>query len=180
MAGWRYRSIAWTRSMVSASVGGLVVAVAADPGEAQRDAAGVAGRDLDAVERDLDHLLGPDVHDVAVAAGASPILSSRKRSVCQRSSSSVRPLNVLPTITKSPSAPRAPRWRFDSQPWRRPWPHSTASTTRSSVCTGLTLRQAPPRRPASYGGVEVLDHHALVAGGERPSRKALGLGRRRR
>ena len=54
----------------------------------------------------------------------------------------MRPLNVLPTITNSPSAPRAPRCRFDSHPWRRPLPHSTASTTRSRVWTGLTLRQA--------------------------------------
>ena len=60
------------------------------------------------------------------------------------------PLNVLPTMTNSPSLPRAPRCRFDNQPVRRPWPHSTAITTRSSVCTGFTLRHAPPRRPASY------------------------------
>ena len=75
--------------------------------------------------------------------------------------------------------PRAPRWRFDSQPWRRPWPHSTASTTRSSVCTGLTLRHAPPRRPASYGDVERLHHHALVAGGDgavEERRRLVGVG----
>ena len=41
--------------------------------------------------------------------------------------------------------------------------------------TGLTLRQAPPRRPASYGRVEVLDHHALVAGGDGAVEEALGL-----
>ena len=76
-------------------------------------------------------------------------------SVCQRSSSSVIPLNVLPTITK-PSSPRAPRWRLDSQPWRRPWPHSAARTTRSNVCTGLTLRHEPPRRPAAYGDARSL------------------------
>ena len=32
--------------------------------------------------------------------------------------------------------------------------------------TGLILRHAPPRRPASYGDVERLDHHALVAGAD--------------
>ena len=42
---------------------------------------------------------------------------------------------------------------LDSQPWRRPLPHSTASTTRSRVCTGLTLTQPEPRRPASYGAI---------------------------
>src|SRR3954454_9946473 len=38
--------------------GGLVLAIAEHPGEAQRDAAGVARRGLDAVERDLDDQLG--------------------------------------------------------------------------------------------------------------------------
>ena len=64
------------------------------------------------------------------------------------------PLNVLPSITKPPVAgSRAPRWMLDSLPVRRPDPHSTASTTRSRVCTGLTLSQPAPRRPASYGAV---------------------------
>ena len=49
--------------------GGLVVAVAADPREAERDAAGVAAGRLHAVERDLDDLFGAHVHDVAVFAG---------------------------------------------------------------------------------------------------------------
>ena len=44
---------------------------------------------------------------------------------------------------------RASRWMFDSVPWRRPLPHSTASTTRSRVCRGFTLTQPAPRRPAS-------------------------------
>ena len=45
--------------------------------------------------------------------------------------------------------------------------------------TGLTLRHAPPRRPASYGDVERLHHHALVAGGDRPveeRRRLVGVG----
>src|SRR3569623_1004808 len=50
-------------------LGGLVVAVAEDPGEAQGEAAGVPGRALQAVERDLDDLRGPHVHDVALAVG---------------------------------------------------------------------------------------------------------------
>ena len=49
--------------------GGLVLAVADDPGETQGHAAGVAGGALDAVEGDLDDLLGPDVDDVALAVG---------------------------------------------------------------------------------------------------------------
>ena len=78
------------------------------------------------------------------------------------------PLNVLPSMTNPPVAgSRAPRWMLDSLPVRRPEPHSTASTTRSRVCTGLTFSQPAPRRPASYGAVERLRHHALVAGGQR-------------
>ncbi len=54
-------------------------------------------------------------------------------------------------MTKPPAGSRAPRCRFDSQPCRRPCPHSAASTTRSRVCRGLTFSQPAPRRPASYG-----------------------------
>ena len=62
------------------------------------------------------------------------------------------PLNVFPSMTKPPLAgSRAPRWRFESLPVRRPCPHSAASTTRSSVCDGFTFSQPAPRRPASYG-----------------------------
>ncbi len=46
--------------------------------------------------------------------------SSPSRSVCQASTSSVIPLNVLPSITSEPSGSRAPRCRFDSFPARRP------------------------------------------------------------
>ena len=52
--------------MVSASCGGLVVAVAADAGEAEGDAAGVAAGGLHAVERDLHDHLGTHVDDVTV------------------------------------------------------------------------------------------------------------------
>ncbi len=78
---------------------------------------------------------------------AGSIASSVNRFVCQASISSVMPLKVLPSMTK-PSPSRAPRWMLDSFPVRRPEPHSTASTTRSSVCTGLILTQPAPRRPA--------------------------------
>ena len=49
--------------------GGLVVAVAQHAREPQGHAARVARRALQAVERDLDHLLGADGHDPAVVAG---------------------------------------------------------------------------------------------------------------
>ena len=102
--------------------GGLVVAVADDPGEPQRQAAGVARRALEAVEGDLDDLLGADRDDVRRAVGLGPVASSVNRSVCQASISSVMPLNVLPSMTKPVSAEssRAPRWMLDSQPLRRP------------------------------------------------------------
>ena len=50
----------------------LVGAVAQHPGEAQRDAAGVARTGLYAVEGDLDDELGPHVHGVAVTMGLKP------------------------------------------------------------------------------------------------------------
>ena len=57
-------------------------------------------------------------------------------------------------MTKPPLAgSRAPRWMLDSLPLRLPEPHSTASTTRSSVRTGLTFassrRGGRPRRARS-------------------------------
>ena len=120
------------------------------------------------------------------AAGRRSRRSGRRRArgtaaVCQSSISSVMPLNVLPSMTKPPvSGSRAPRWMLDSLPRRRPEPHSTASTTRSRVCTGLTFSQPAPRRPASYGAVERLGHHALVAGGERARRGTPAPRRHRR
>ena len=45
---------------------------------------------------------------------------------------------------------RAPRWMLERKPYRGPWPHSTPSTTRSKVWTGLTFRHDFPLRPASY------------------------------
>src|SRR5687767_13339014 len=44
----------------------LVVAIADDAREAERHPAGVARRSLQAIERDLDDLLGPHLHDVPV------------------------------------------------------------------------------------------------------------------
>ena len=133
--------------------GRLVLAVAQHPGEAQRDPAGVARRGLHAVAR----------RSRRRARGArrtcqpsSDTASSCSRAVCQRSSSSVRPLKVLPSITKPPAGSRAPRCRLDSRPVRRPCPHSTPRTTRSRVCRGLTLSQAAPRRPAAYGASSAL------------------------
>ena len=45
---------------------------------------------------------------------------------------------------------------------------------------GLTLTQPAPRRPAAYGAVEVLDHDALVAGGDQLVEERLRLLRARR
>ena len=57
-----------TELIVSASPA-PVVAVAQHPREPERDASRVARGALQAVERDLDDLLGPDVHDVGAAVG---------------------------------------------------------------------------------------------------------------
>ena len=66
------------------------------------------------------------------------------------------PLERLAQHDEARRRSRAPRWMLESQPWRRPEPHSTASTTRSRVCTGFTFTQAEPRRPASYGAARFL------------------------
>ena len=47
------------------------------------------------------------------------------------------------------------------------------------MCTGLTFCHARPRRPAAYGGVERLDQHALVPGGQRLLQQRRGLVGRR-
>ena len=86
------------------------------------------------------------------------------------------PLNVLPSITKPPVAgSRAPRWRLLSHPCRRPWPHSAASTTRSSVCARLTFSQPAPRRPASYGASSAFTITPSWPRASASSRNALGL-----
>ena len=41
------------------------------------------------------------------------------------------------------------------------------------MCVGLSFSQLPPRRPASYGAVERLDHDALVPVLERLGERAL-------
>ena len=107
--------------------------------------------------------------------------SARSRSVCHASISSVSPLNVFPSITKPPLAgSRAPRCRFESQPSRRPLPHSAASTTRSSVCARFTLSQLAPRRPASYGASSDFAMSPSCPRASASARNARGRGPRRR
>ena len=104
------------------------------------------------------------------------------RSVCHASIASVRPLNVLPSITNCPGSAswRAPRWRLLSQPRRRPWPHSAASTTRSSVWHRLDLQPAGAAAAGGVGRVERLHDHALVAHRERLVEHGARRRRRRR
>jgi len=102
------------------------------------------------VDRDLDNLFGRQVHRTSTPDGAL--------TECQF----VEPLGLpaehlvghafegLATITNPPtSGSSAPRWMLDRNPARLPDPHSTASTTRSNVYTGFTLRHPcradPPR-----------------------------------
>ena len=173
-----------TASTVSASLAALVVAVAHDPGEPQRHAGRVARRGLHAVERDLDHQLGPHPAPPSRRSARRPARAAR--SVCQASIASVSPLNVLPSITKPPGGPNrpsgssAPRCRLDSLPVRRPWPHSAARMTRSSVCTGLTLTQPDPAPAHGVGRGVGLDHDALVPTGHRVGGEGLRRGDLRR
>ena len=156
-------------------VGALVGAIALDAREAQREAAGILRALLQVVERDLDDELGPHVHGVAVAAAISRASSS---CVCHSSSASVMPLKVLPSMTQPPRrrdrARRGAGWTASR--CRRPWPHSAASTTRSSVCARLTLSQLAPRPPGLVRRVERLRHHAFVAARQRVGVEVLGGG----
>src|SRR4051812_351377 len=71
-----------------------------------------------------------------------------------------------------PDGSRAPRCRLLSQPRRRPWPHSAARTTRSSVWRGLTFSHPAPRRPAAYGASSDLTRTPSWPAGRAASRKA--------
>ena len=142
-------SAAWierTRSIVSASTGELVRPVALDPGEPKGEPAGIARARLDAVEGDLDDELRPHVDREVVAAGLE--LEQALGLPGEH-----RVGHALEGLAEhdEPAArgSRAPRWRLLSQPRRRPWPHSAASTTRSSVWARFTFSQPAPRLPAS-------------------------------
>src|SRR5215212_4136378 len=141
---------------------GLVVAVALHAREAQRHPSRVAAGGLDAVEGDLDDLLGPDVDGVAVAVG----------------------LELLEAL-------RLPGQQLVGEPLEGLAEHREAlAVARAEVQVGEEAAAAAvaplrgehdevervhrldlqPRRAAAPGGVgrfEVLDHHALVAACER-------------
>src|SRR5947208_17153639 len=125
----------------------LVLPISYHAREAQCQTTRIMRAVLQAVECDLDDELGTHV-DVIPSRWVSIACSCL---VCQPSRPSVNPLNVLPSITKPPvSGSRAPRCRLESLPCRRPWPHSAARTTRSSVLACFTFIQFPPLLPASY------------------------------
>ena len=164
----------------------LVGPVPQHAGEPEGQAARVAAAGLHPVERDLHDQFGTDPDDavsLAAVLALGPVAApdrpgSSSRVVCQASISSVRPLKVLPSMTRPPvSGSRAPRCRLDSTPRRRPCPHSAASTTRSSVCRGLTLIHSLPRRPARYGESRDFRTTPFVTAGDRVGQE--GLGRRR-
>ena len=172
--------MARTASIVSASPGRLVVAVAQHAREAQRHAARIARARLHAVEGDLDDQLGPHVDDVAVAADLEreqPLGLPGEHLVGQA-------LERLAEHHEAAGAGRARRGAgCSASPRRRPWPHSTASTTRSSVCARLDLEPARAAPAGLVGRVERLDHDALVAARQRVvehRRRRLGVGGRSR
>ena len=116
----------------------------AAPARTQRDAAGVAGRALDAVEGDLDDLLGTDV----TTWPSRYVSSSRNRSVCHASISSVMPLNVLPSITNPPVAGRARRggcWTASPGAGRCP------TRPEHDQVEGVPRLHLDPARPAPAG-----------------------------
>ena len=154
--------------------GRLVVAVAAHPGEAKRDLAGVAAS-IPGPRRPRSRRparAGRRRRDPRCA-----IASSWKRSVCHRSNSSVRPLNVLPTMTHSPSLP--PRAEVEVRQPARPPAVSPLDGDHDQVERVDRLHLAPRAATATgvVRGVEVLDHHTLVTARHRALEEPLRLDR---
>ena len=155
--------------MVSASVGRLVVAVAAHPGEPQRDPAGVARRCLDPVDGDLDDLLGPDVDDVPLgrdrqfleALGLPPqhLVGHALERLADHDEPAVAPPRAEVQVRQPPRAPAV----------------APLDGEHDEVERVDRLHLAP--RPAAPTGVvrrgEVLHHHSLVAAGDRGVEEAL-------
>ena len=164
-----------TVSMVSASSDRLVVAVADDAGEAQGQPTGVAGRALEAVEGDLDDLLGPQRYDVVVLMVSGSTASSVNRSVCQASISSVIPLNVLPSITKpSPSSDAGAEVDVGQPPLA---PAAAPLDRQDDEVEGVHRLDLDPAGAATTRVVpdrEALHDDALVAAGERVLGELLG------
>ena len=115
--------------------------------ETQGKTAHIARTHLNLIKRDLRNELWLHIHRIFIARHSDFSNSA----VCQTSISSVKPLNVLPNIAKPPfSVSRAPKCRLLKNPRRRPFPHSAASITKSSVRACLILSQLWPRAPAAY------------------------------
>ena len=154
-------------------VGALVGPVPKDAREPQRHAARVARAALDAVEGDLDHELRPDVHAVRRAAR----LQLEQALGLPLEHRVGQPLEGLPEHAEAAVRLRGRRGAGSrASPRRRPWPHSAASTTRSSVCARLHLE---PRAAAAAGRVRLgqrLHHHALVPARERVLEEGGGAG----
>ena len=155
---------------------GLVLAVAQHPGEAQRDAAGIARA---ASARRRRRPRRPARAARARPSRESSTASAPSRSVCQRSIASVSPLNVLPEHHEPAGPGRARRgagWTASRCGARGP----TRPRARPGRACAAASPSASRRRagPASYGVVERLDHHALVPAVQRRRERGRRLGHR--
>ena len=154
-------SRARTASSESASDAGLVVAVAAHPGEPQRDATRDSGS---RPARRRARSRRP------VRAGGRPrgrpgaSRARRNLAVCHSSIESVMPLNVLPTMIGSP--PGSERAEVDVRQPSAPTTRPPLDREHDQVERVDRLHLAPLRAPPTGGvaGRERLHHHALVAG----------------
>ena len=166
--------IARTASIVSASSGRLVRPVAQHPGEPQRHPARVAAATSARRRRRSRR--------PARAAPARPsrrvsTASSCSRSVCQASISSVRPLNVLPSMTKPPRRVAGTEVQVRQPAAAAAVPPLGGQHDEVERVPRLHLEPARPAPAGLVGRVERLHHHALVAAARRASsRNARRLG----
>ncbi len=154
---------------------GLVLAVAQHPGEAQRQAAGVARAALHAVERDLHHQLRPDVDGVGVPAllqrqqtrrlpGQQLVGQALERLAQHDETAGGRVARAQVQVGQPAAAPPVPP--LDRQH------HQVQRVPR--------LDLDPPGAPAArrVRSIQRLDHHALVPAGDRVAEERRRLVRR--
>ena len=161
-----------TRSMVSASSGPLVGAVALDPGEAQGDPTRIVGTGLDVVEGDLHHQLRPHVDDVALAADG-PGLQGFGLPAQQLVG------HALEGLAQHDEAARHRIAGAEVQVGQPALPAAAAPLGRQHhQIQGVRQLQLQPLLAAAAGAVQraqPLGHGALVPGGQRRRHERVGL-----
>ena len=143
---------------------GLVGPVAQHPREAQRHAAGIARAGLHSVERDLDDELGPHVHDVAVAGDLQ-----LEQLLCLPSEHLVgESLERLAEHHESISGGvTSPEVEIAQPAATAPVPPLRGEHHEVERAHRLHLQPTRAAAARHVGLIERLQHHALVAAGDR-------------